>query len=194
MYIGASSGDPGALVAQGTAASPIVMTSNQATPAAGDWHGLNFYNTTDDATTVLEHCTIEYAGYGTSGRGIYIRNASPTFTNCIIKYSQGYGVYVYNGAPEINDSTIADTVTGIYVNNGTPVIYRNRIFGNASYGLYNRLTAILVAQYNWWGDASGPYHASANPDGLGDAVSDNVDFDPWVTDPNDMDMDGTPDN
>ncbi len=32
---------------------------------------------------------------------------------------------------------------------------------------------------NWWGAASGPDHAEKNPEGTGDPVSDNVDFDPW---------------
>ena len=36
------------------------------------------------------------------------------------------------------------------------------------------------ATMNWWGDASGPTH-SGNPGGTGDAVSDNVDYDPWLT-------------
>ena len=33
---------------------------------------------------------------------------------------------------------------------------------------------------NFWGDKSGPYHPSLNPDGKGDNVSDNVLFDPWL--------------
>lgn len=33
---------------------------------------------------------------------------------------------------------------------------------------------------NWWGDASGPYHPSANAGGLGDVVGDYVDFQPWL--------------
>ncbi|GAH91661.1 unnamed protein product, partial [marine sediment metagenome] len=43
------------------------------------------------------------------------------------------------------------------------------------------------AIYNWWGDISGPEYEAAsfedwsNPGGLGDAVSDNVDFIPWLT-------------
>ena len=36
------------------------------------------------------------------------------------------------------------------------------------------------AENNWWGNASGPTHTS-NPGGSGDAVSNNVDFDPWYT-------------
>ena len=36
------------------------------------------------------------------------------------------------------------------------------------------------AENNWWGDASGPYHPTLNPDGSGDQVSDNVDFEPWI--------------
>ena len=43
---------------------------------------------------------------------------------------------------------------------------------------------ILVdAESNWWGDATGPYHPTANPGGLGDSVSDYVDFDPWLGGP-----------
>jgi hypothetical protein len=43
---------------------------------------------------------------------------------------------------------------------------------------------ILVnAENNWWGDVSGPYHPTENPDGLGNPVSDYVDFIPWLTEP-----------
>jgi hypothetical protein len=38
---------------------------------------------------------------------------------------------------------------------------------------------LLDARFNWWGDASGPYHAVLNPGGLGDSVSDDVSFAPW---------------
>ena len=34
------------------------------------------------------------------------------------------------------------------------------------------------ASFNWWGNASGPEHSS-NTDGIGDEVSDYVDFSPW---------------
>jgi hypothetical protein len=193
FYVGYYSGDPGALVANGTAETPIVFTSNQATPAAGDWYGFTFYTTTDDATTRLAHCNIEYAGYGTSGKAIYVYNASPTITDCTVRFSQGYGVRVDNGSPEIINSTISDTVTGIYVYSGTPVIYGNKVAGNSSYGLHNRATPNILAQENWWGHISGPYHASTNPDGQGDTVSDYVDYEPWVVDAGDMDMDGIPD-
>ena len=86
ITIGASSGDPGALVAQGTAAEPIVFTSNEASPAAGDWYYLNFSNTTDDASTILEHCVVEYSGY--SQGAIYLNNASPTFRNTQVRHSK----------------------------------------------------------------------------------------------------------
>ena len=43
-------------------------------------------------------------------------------------------------------------------------------------------TGSLDARWNWWGDSSGPYHPTLNPDGLGDEVGDNVLFDPWYPD------------
>jgi hypothetical protein len=39
--------------------------------------------------------------------------------------------------------------------------------------------AILNAEYNWWGDASGPRHPD-NPHGTGDNVSGEVDYIPWL--------------
>lgn len=40
----------------------------------------------------------------------------------------------------------------------------------------------VQAEWNYWGDPTGPYHPILNPDGLGDPVGDSVDFDPWYTD------------
>ncbi|MBU2443933.1 MAG: right-handed parallel beta-helix repeat-containing protein, partial [Nanoarchaeota archaeon] len=58
------------------------------------------------------------------------------------------------------------------------VINFNAIHGNGM-GVSNYYsTDIINAEFNWWGDDSGPTH-STNPSGIGDAVSDNVDFTPW---------------
>ena len=59
----------------------------------------------------------------------------------------------------------------------------NNISGNDVFGIYNGGTGTLNATCNWWGDASGPHHPTANPDGEGDDVSDEVVFTPWVAPP-----------
>jgi hypothetical protein len=56
----------------------------------------------------------------------------------------------------------------------------NNISGNEIFGLYNGGSGTLNATCNWWGAASGP---SGEGPGMGDAVSDNVDFEPWVVVP-----------
>jgi hypothetical protein len=45
---------------------------------------------------------------------------------------------------------------------------------------------LVDALYNWWGDATGPFHGTLNPGGLGDAVTDSVLFDPWMLGPNEI--------
>ena len=109
LNVGASSGNPGSLIAQGTQTDPIVFTSNQASPASGDWRGIKFYNTTDDASTVLEHCTIQYAGYSNQGQ-ISIDNASPALNNCSLSNSSNYDLYYYG--------TVGGTVSGCTLNSG----------------------------------------------------------------------------
>ncbi len=84
------------------------------------------------------------------------------------------------------------------------IINYNRIYGHAEggsdflYGIqnvgYHELAPVAVdARYNWWGDASGPFHATENPGGLGDRVSDNVLFEPWYIDEDLTDISYVPD-
>ncbi len=70
------------------------------------------------------------------------------------------------------------------VSSGSPVVNRNDIVGNGDYGLFNARASsdTINAENNWWGDSSGPSH-STNSDGTGNAVSDGVDFDPWLFEP-----------
>ena len=41
----------------------------------------------------------------------------------------------------------------------------------------------IRSYYDYWGDASGPFHPTLNPGGQGDAVSDEVVFAPWLNAP-----------
>ena len=88
----------------------------------------------------------------------------------------------------ITNNTISGWEYGIRLN-GTRVdaassyANNNNISGNDVFGLYNGGAGSLNATCNWWGDASGPHHPTANPDGKGDDVSDKVVFTPWVAPP-----------
>ena len=68
-------------------------------------------------------------------------------------------------------------------------IHYNNLIGSQNFGVVINYDGQDVGEVtadatnNWWGDASGPYHAILNPDGSGDVVSDNVDFVPWLTAP-----------
>lgn len=51
---------------------------------------------------------------------------------------------------------------------------------NITAGLVNGSLATTMAVNNAWGNATGPYNATSNPGGTGDAVSDDVTFVPWL--------------
>jgi len=63
-------------------------------------------------------------------------------------------------------------------------ISNNNITGNSLYGVLSRNT--LNAQDNWWGDPTGPYNATFNPGGQGNPVSNEVDFEPWLSEAVDL--------
>jgi len=87
---------------------------------------------------------------------------------------------------DVHDNTVTNCYEGIWIYSGGTFavpggsIYCNEIYGNSQYGLSVDPTATggpLDATCNWWGDCSGP---SGKGPGSGDAVSTNVDFDPWT--------------
>jgi len=68
-------------------------------------------------------------------------------------------------------------------------IYDNDSAGS-SYGLYNNISSVTVdATNSWWGDATGPFDPSPGPPGinaggLGDRVTDYVNYGSWLSAPN----------
>lgn len=89
-----------------------------------------------------------------------------TMTGCEVT-GWDYGVVAYEDGGTV-DYTVNDCL----------------LYGNTSYGFYTNATAaraVQNAENNWWGDPTGPQHPTLNPGGLGNDVSDNVDFDPWLT-------------
>jgi hypothetical protein len=119
--------------------------------------------------------------------GVAIFNAEANLDGCMITETDA-GIVI--GSPldgfdpstvTILGSTIADNhETGIWVCDDSILeAHFNDIVGNWL-GVWNDGSETVDATYNWWGDASGPYHWEINPDGWGDEVSDNVDFEPWL--------------
>jgi len=81
-----------------------------------------------------------------------------------------------------NNQERDNTSGGIWIDEGILgdeiIIIYNNIYSNNVYGLLNTSsTNIINAENNWWGANDGP--SGVGP-GSGDAVSANVDYDPWL--------------
>ena len=121
--------------------------------------------------------------------GIMVMQANNNTFDNIISSNNKYGIYYCLGSSGniITDSTISDNINnGIKLNAyGTACadneIHYSNIVDNINGGVdaVNIGTGVTFdAIYNWWGHATGPTH-TGNPGGQGDAVSDNVIYDPW---------------
>ena len=116
-----------------------------------------------DSTGRISDLTVENVVGNTSGAGVAIIGDVDTST------------------VEITRSTISNNDIGIWVlSDSTQEAHFNNVVGNTYYGVANEGGVTVDATQNWWGDASGPYHESLNPGGMGNGVSDNVDFEPWL--------------
>jgi len=127
-----------------------------------------------------------YIGFYTYGGGIFCKNSSPMIIrNIIVNNSSLSGAIHcnYYSSPIIDSCIIINNNSdGVYSDFGSnPEIYYNDIYNNTGFGVMNMdSTVLVIAGSNWWGDNSGPYHPILNLNGLGDEVSDNVDFEPWL--------------
>jgi hypothetical protein len=95
------------------------------------------------------------------------------------------GLVFDGGAGDLRHAVVRYATTGVRVQEDSIVtIEYSSILGNANFGIENvSANPIVQAADNWWGHPSGPYHPVTNPDGLGNAVSDNVAYDPWLASP-----------
>lgn len=114
--------------------------------------------------------------------------SSSTFNNAVIRYGGARNFFgellAYGSSVDIFNSQIASSSNGgIYLGGGTLISGNNNISNNSTYGLFNNtnVTSSASAQYNYWGDPSGPYNPNTNPNGKGNAVSDYVNYIPWLT-------------
>ncbi len=76
-----------------------------------------------------------------------------------------------------------NNIPAVMIADGWEFIVRDNLFQGSGYALAAGAEIPIVdASSNWWGHASGPYHADFNPGGQGDRVGDNINFEPWRTD------------
>lgn len=162
------------------------VTNNEGTEGFGI--GLRDSNNND----VLENKVT-----GNAARGIRVFNsdenkiASNTLSD---NDEDGINVGAEVGTITIEANVVTNNATGVAVDAGTTsdvTVTLNDIENNVDYGAVVRnmvdgtipegheVPTNVDATDNWWGEASGPNHPDKNPDGAGEAVSDNIDFDPW---------------
>ena len=122
-------------------------------------------------------------------RGISIYDtAGWLITGNIVDGSTTRGIAILGACSDntVEANTLTNNAVGVLVGNdgyGDPentVVRFNNIAGNTDFGvevLEYGDPEVVDATNNWWGDASGP---SGEGLGTGDAVSDNVDFMPWL--------------
>ncbi|MFH1147107.1 MAG: NosD domain-containing protein, partial [Pseudomonadota bacterium] len=171
-------------------------------PVAGDWQGITF--TSGSTSNVMDQTVIKYASYGiqcytssltlsnstisNNAYGIYAASASPAITGNAIS-GNDTGIKLSSASPTITGNTISSNRSyGIYCSGEIfALIDGNAIAENIGYGLYNAGNSVMDAENNYWGHFSGPYDPSDdraaggwyNPGGLGDKVSDRIDYEPW---------------
>jgi len=107
--------------------------------------------------------------------GIYLD--SNDFSNIVILYNtlsaNNKGFYVSGQtSTQITNNSISYNTVGIFYEKNSHSAHWNDIYGN-SWGMDVESEASVNATYNYWGDESGPYHASLNPSGKGNPVGGN---------------------
>ncbi|WP_183971446.1 right-handed parallel beta-helix repeat-containing protein, partial [Wenzhouxiangella marina] len=119
------------------------------------------------------------------GNGVLIEEASPLIQNSRLARNAQAGVRVSgaSSAPTLTANWISGNNVGVDSYSGAnPLIggsegSGNDLVDNTLFGVRNNDSGLVIdARFNWWGHPSGPQDPIGNPTGLGDAVSEWVDY------------------
>ncbi|UCD22175.1 MAG: hypothetical protein JSW22_00610 [Chloroflexota bacterium] len=172
---------------EGATITTAVFVSDVGGPIEEGWvmagvsgsENINIEGISFDGTAISEQAVVGMGYLDSTGR-----IAALTVENVAGTVVMGAGVVIADDVGfsdvEITGSNISYNEIGIVVATySTQEIRFNNIVNN-DLGVVNEGGETPDATYNWWGDASGPFHPTGNPGGSGNPVSDGVDFDPWL--------------
>jgi len=139
---------------------------------------------------IYENSTLNLSGgsvsCGSDGM-LFYNEIKATINDVKITGANDAGIIAYNNFnPDpitITESEITGNKYGFVVFNTGISAHQNNIHNNITNGVlaFSPLDPnVFDFTNNYWGDASGPKHLS-NQEGLGDVVSDDVLFTPWLT-------------
>ena len=155
--------------------------------------GYGAAGTVNYSNNVVTNC---YVGIGTFAGNGQISGNTVTGNNIGIQVGQNDAVYISTPAEgvAITCNYIENNIRGIWAQNFVPdglAAHFNNIVGNTEYGVINEDPEddVFDATCNWWGADNGP--GAVGP-GSGDAVSLNVDYNPWLTEGASLVYTGTP--
>ncbi len=174
---------------------------------SGDEYGL--YLSAADNCVIGPNNRIYDHNKWSDGAGIFLQNSrsnsilsnmmmtignSSLMANGKIEYNS-MGIILFNNSVnnEIHSNDIENNSIGIRIYDstngidsalGNQITYNN-IVSNSQYGIAYGLggspSTVVAAQQNWWGSGLGPYNPGLNPSGIGDTVTNNVNFSDWLT-------------
>jgi hypothetical protein len=187
--------------------SNCTFNNNDSTTPGDPWTGgfgmyLGYWSPRSPAATLsnwtIENCEFDDNNGNTGGAGAAFNDgiafqsngteiSDITITNCRFTNNDSVGVEIYADGDTITNvsvqgSDFSGSEIGVWVDESSPLLVSgvsvncSNIVGNGV-GVQNDSANEVNAEDNWWGDASGP---SGVWPGTGDAVSANVDFDPWA--------------
>ena len=163
----------GNMQVQGTSGNPVKFTTENASPRAGAWKGIEV---AAGGTVTINYAQIEWAR-----KGINFIGGTGEVHNTVIRNNQ-YGIYLSDGASPLitNGNVISSNTYGIYTlgknqvgNNPLPVVSGNSIYDNTgknfySNNYYDAPNVTLDISNNWWGTTDIP--------SIVDKIVDNIDY------------------
>ncbi|MEW5767285.1 MAG: Ig-like domain-containing protein [bacterium] len=149
-------------------------------PDQGDWGEITLNQDSD--SSAFEYVLIRYASVGLNCISSSPAISQSQFTNCLTAINCHLGA-----SPTITGIIMANNDLGLSSGaSSNPTLTGSDIYGNNFSVLNTDDLFSINATDNWWGSASGPKDSSIvgpgyNPSGLGDEVSDYVNYSSWRT-------------